>query len=230
MSNAAEQLTLLASSNGFDAFGVFDIDHRVERQLFPKLGLNNLDYGFARDIHEFGDLNANGIFRKLSDTAVPFRWTTGVDCVSGTRIGRSIVDEQFDELLNRHKIVGGYCVSVQAPQARRNAVVYFSDQTAPEDRYPDLVFDTMEVFERDLQVSNKIVSEEYGKLSASERNCLVWCACGKTSSEIGTILSLSEHTVNHYFTIAASKLGTKNRVHTVAKAIQLGLIDRSELS
>ena len=66
-------------------------------------------------------------------------------------------------------------------------------------------------------------------LSRNERNCLVWGACGKTSSEIAIILSLSEHTVNHYFTIAATKLGANNRTHATAKAIQQGIIRFDEI-
>ena len=67
-------------------------------------------------------------------------------------------------------------------------------------------------------------------LSRNERYCLVWGACGKTSSEIATILSLSEHTVNHYFTIAANKLGATNRMHAMAKAIRMGLISFDEIN
>ena len=48
--------------------------------------------------------------------------------------------------------------------------------------------------------------------------------------EIGKILSLSEHTVNHYFTLSATKLGATNRTHAVAKAIKVGLIDLDEIN
>lgn len=66
-------------------------------------------------------------------------------------------------------------------------------------------------------------------LSNSERNCLVWSACGKTSHEIALILSLSEHTVNHYFVVAAAKLQANNRAHAIAKAIKLGIISLDEI-
>jgi len=67
-------------------------------------------------------------------------------------------------------------------------------------------------------------------LSSSERNCLVWSACGKTSHEIALILSLSEHTVNHYFVVAAAKLQANNRAHAIAKAIKLGIIGLDEIN
>ncbi len=62
------------------------------------------------------------------------------------------------------------------------------------------------------------------KLGKREQQVLAWTSQGKTSFEISKILNLSEHTINNYVTNAANKLGTNNRVHTVCRAIMLGLI------
>ncbi len=67
-------------------------------------------------------------------------------------------------------------------------------------------------------------------LSKNERLCLVWCAKGKTSLEIARILSLSEHTINHYFSVATSKLDAASRSHAIAKAIKIGLIGYDEIA
>lgn len=61
-------------------------------------------------------------------------------------------------------------------------------------------------------------------LSDRELECLRWTAAGKTSSEISTILSLSEHTVNHYLISATKKLDAVNRTQAVAKSIRKGWI------
>ncbi len=53
---------------------------------------------------------------------------------------------------------------------------------------------------------------------------LSWVAAGKSSWEIGRILSISEHTVNSHIERAVSKLGAANRPEAVAKAIMLDLI------
>ena len=63
----------------------------------------------------------------------------------------------------------------------------------------------------------------YG-LKPREIDCLQWTSQGKTSDEIATILSLSQHTVNHYLTNAARKLDTTNRTHAVSKALRLKII------
>lgn len=62
-------------------------------------------------------------------------------------------------------------------------------------------------------------------LSVREREVLRWTAQGKTSIEIGQILSLSDHTVNAYMTSAMKKLDCVNRTQLVAKAIRLKLIN-----
>lgn len=61
-------------------------------------------------------------------------------------------------------------------------------------------------------------------LSNRELEVLRWTAQGKTSVEIGRILSLSDHTVNTHMTNAIKKLDCVNRPQLVAKAMRLGLI------
>jgi DNA-binding CsgD family transcriptional regulator len=64
-----------------------------------------------------------------------------------------------------------------------------------------------------------------GPLSARELEVVRWTAQGKTSVEIGRILSLSDHTVNAHMTNAIKKMDCVNRTQLVAKAIRLGLIN-----
>ncbi len=61
-------------------------------------------------------------------------------------------------------------------------------------------------------------------LSARELEVVRWTAQGKTSVEIGQILSLSDHTVNAYMMNAIKKLDCVNRTQLVAKAIRLKFI------
>ena len=222
---------MLASSHAMDQFALFDIQHQVDGELFPKFLMHSLDPSLAGRMEDLDTLQISSIFRVLANGNSPFRWLVGVDTVTGTRIGKTKADEEWDQLFEGTDIVGGYCVPAQAPGKRRMALLFFKKFEKPKARYADLVVDVFELFEQELAVDiDDFELEGRQSLSASERSCLVWCACGKTSGEIGTILSLSEHTVNHYFTLAGQKLGTNNRVHTVARAIKLGLIDLSELN
>lgn len=70
--------------------------------------------------------------------------------------------------------------------------------------------------------------EEAGvHLPPREASCLRWKALGKTDEDIGRILEISPHTVRFHLESARARLNTANTMHTVAKAIALGLINMS---
>lgn len=79
------------------------------------------------------------------------------------------------------------------------------------------------VFDRLFQIRQKDFKAAEA-LTDREVDCLTWTAAGKTSAEIAEILTLSEHTVNHYLNRAARKLDTVNRTQAVAKALRSGII------
>jgi DNA-binding CsgD family transcriptional regulator len=62
-------------------------------------------------------------------------------------------------------------------------------------------------------------------ISRRELECLVLTANGQTSEEIAARLGLSVHTANQYLTNSTHKLNAVNRMHAVAKAMRMGLID-----
>lgn len=67
--------------------------------------------------------------------------------------------------------------------------------------------------------------EAHISLNAREKEILRWTADGKTSSEVGQILSLSSATVNFHVNKALKKLNAVNKMQAVVKAIVLGLLD-----
>lgn len=62
------------------------------------------------------------------------------------------------------------------------------------------------------------------RLTPRERECLTWCATGKTSEDIATILGISEGVVRIHLQSAQHKLNCLNRTHSVAKAMAYKLI------
>jgi DNA-binding CsgD family transcriptional regulator len=75
---------------------------------------------------------------------------------------------------------------------------------------------------RDLGIADPVIP----KLSERERECLQWIAAGKTDSEIGSILDLSEKTVNEYVVRAKAKCGVSTRAQAIVMAVRLGIIPR----
>jgi DNA-binding CsgD family transcriptional regulator len=74
----------------------------------------------------------------------------------------------------------------------------------------------------------RLRSPEGGKtpsISKRELECLRLTANGHTSEDIARLLGLSVHTANQYLTNATQKLNAVNRMHAVAKALRLGLIE-----
>ncbi len=61
-------------------------------------------------------------------------------------------------------------------------------------------------------------------LSERERTCLQLVARGKSSSDVGDILHISENTVNFHLKKAFWKLHASNRIAAVVNAIRYGLI------
>ncbi|TAN02420.1 MAG: LuxR family transcriptional regulator [Rhizobiaceae bacterium] len=62
-------------------------------------------------------------------------------------------------------------------------------------------------------------------LSKRERECLSLTANGHTSEEIAAILGLSVHTTNQHVGHIMEKLNATSRMHAVAKALRMGLIE-----
>ncbi|MBF0622131.1 MAG: helix-turn-helix transcriptional regulator [Magnetococcales bacterium] len=62
------------------------------------------------------------------------------------------------------------------------------------------------------------------KLTPREKECLRWAAEGKSSWEIGMILTISERTAINHLQNAGRKLQATNRVQAVARAVLYKLI------
>lgn len=62
-------------------------------------------------------------------------------------------------------------------------------------------------------------------LSPREQECLHWTSLGKSSADIGTILSLSPRTVDSYLEKVCAKFRVRTRIEAVAAAVRQGIID-----
>ena len=62
-------------------------------------------------------------------------------------------------------------------------------------------------------------------LTTRERDCVAWAAEGKTEWESAAILGIAPKTVESHLIAARRKLNAANKVHLVAIAFRLGLID-----
>jgi DNA-binding CsgD family transcriptional regulator len=123
----------------------------------------------------------------------------------------------------------GYSIPV-VDKTRRALLSLNSRKTGDEwsaivDRYRE------EWRELTLLIHHKAIFELLGEhdpvpqLSAREIECLHWTALGKDSIDIAVILKLSEHTTRSYTKSARHKLGGGSIAFTIARAMQLRLIN-----
>jgi len=73
-------------------------------------------------------------------------------------------------------------------------------------------------------VARKDIEPLVQELTAREREVLRWTAAGKTSYEIGVILSISARTVNFHVTSILGKMRAVNKTQAVVKAVLFDLL------
>lgn len=67
-------------------------------------------------------------------------------------------------------------------------------------------------------------SPQSNPLTAREQETLRWAALGKSASDTGEILGVTERTITAHMTSACQKLNAVNKTHAVARALQHRLI------
>lgn len=144
-----------------------------------------------------------------------------VDEVNSARPGEEPANAA--ELFGRFNLTMGVYFPVHDRHSLRHAVSFMGDRDplSVEELSTLSLFATMLI----EQISKISVADYAAKsvLNDREVEILRWTAEGKTSPEIARITGLSEHTVNHYATLATKKLGCSNRTQAVVYAIRLGL-------
>ncbi|WP_183899381.1 helix-turn-helix transcriptional regulator [Rhizobium metallidurans] len=153
----------------------------------------------------------------MSGSALPRCWNL--------RDGSNMFPPELEELKSAHDMRAGVAVPMHSADGHR-LLFWLSGTRAPLgqteiNEVSMILLHLLDAF--NLVKSAKI--SDHPPLSAREREVVRWTSQGKTSIEIGQILSLSDHTVNAYMTSAIKKLDCVNRTQLVAKAIRYKLIN-----
>lgn len=94
---------------------------------------------------------------------------------------------------------------------------------AEHDRDIHLISLMFHTIAKDLISLDKLTGPKI-ELSDRERDCLTWCARGKTRWEVSNILYISEATVKFHIANARTKIGVFSTREAIVKAYMLGLI------
>ncbi|WP_425359238.1 LuxR family transcriptional regulator [Ciceribacter lividus] len=210
----------LTESYGARAFMVMNMPGATSLDLANSSIITNWPAELISEYDQVPLLVNSPIVRRLRNSATPFSFD--IDGVVHERDPRTTMAAK--ELFERFRMTRGAYFPVHDAQGARGAISFSGD------RAPFSFLEMMELTYLSVHVFNRLAeirdldNRATGALTDREIDCLNWTAAGKTSVEIAEILSLSEHTINHYLNRAAKKLDTVNRTQAVAKALRLGLI------
>ena len=132
---------------------------------------------------------------------------------------------KVNDLFKQFNLTMGVYFPVHDVRGLRNAISFMGDRSVPTvaelsglSLFSSLMIEQLGAVTGDS-------GNQRNQLTAREVEVLQWTAEGKTSAEIAVIMGLSEHTVNHYATLATQKLGCANRTQAVVYAMRLGFFN-----
>jgi DNA-binding CsgD family transcriptional regulator len=175
----------------------------------------------AELIHQFDQLNlAGGIIEYVLHSTIPLQ----LDLEEFSKVVPPEIADQTKRLLGSSRSV---IFPVHNKDGSKAKVTFEGNRDfVDEHDIATLHLRSINLFSRYVDMISRKPEERHVRfLTLRERECLKWISSGKTSVEVAAIMGLSEHTVTHYLTNAANKLNATNRVHAVAIALRLNLLD-----
>ena len=157
----------------------------------------------------------------IVQSKLPFCWSIG----DPLHTRPFIVDSGIEDLQRRYGLITSVAMTLYSLEGERFIMRY--DGARPRLTQVELneigmiSLHAFDMFEKIRRNERKAAPSP---LTTRELEVVRWTAQGKTSAEIGQILTLSDHTVNAYMTNAIKKLDCVNRTQLVAKALRLRLI------
>lgn len=209
----------VAAELGFSHIALFSLPSTDDSGAATRLLLGNWSEGFSRAYDMLGLHRFKLVVGALKADPMPFVWD--IDTLYGA-------DDPEPSPAARMLSQEGYLAGALFPV---HGLTAFNGALSLAGRACDLPTRTLrELHLFAFSVFGMLAASSFennrrnNPLSVRERDCLKLAMLGKTSSEAGTILGLSEYTVSQYFTAAQRKIGAVNRTHAVALAAQLGYL------
>jgi LuxR family quorum sensing-dependent transcriptional regulator len=207
-------------SYGFERFIISGLPDRGQ-DVRPFVLLSGWpDEWYAR-YTDHGYVHLDPVARNCFATTLPFEWRDAPYDHENDLPARRVMEEATDFGMR-----DGFCVPVHMEGGMQGVVSLVGQTEALDDK------SRLELHMLALYAHGRLrfIHSRPGArgprraITPREAEVLKWAASGKTASEIGIITGLSERTINQHCLNAQSKLGTRNRTHTVVEAIRHKLI------
>jgi DNA-binding CsgD family transcriptional regulator len=153
----------------------------------------------------------------------PFTWTDIQERSKGQ------VAQLMDEALDVG-IVSGATIPVHAAGQEFGLFFVSSEMPRPEfekfwrEREPLVQLAALNFHSTVFEGLNTKEFTSQVKLTARERECLLWAARGKTAWETSQVLSLAQRTVVFHLCNAMKKLGAASTQQALVKAVRMGIV------
>lgn len=219
---AFAELRKVADFFGFSAFAISGIPEPHER-IDPYVLLNGWPEEWATRYMANQYFTVDPVIQRtiLSDNA--FVWSEALKLMNISKPGQKFMQEARE-----FKFIDGFSVPIHSLMGFRAIVTYAADRVelSPEARgalHMISIYAHNKI--KELKTGGKQLLIDHGvHLTLREKECISWCAEGKTAWEISTILGISERTVAHILENAQRKMNTTNRTHLIAESLRAGLI------
>lgn len=213
-------LRTVSSSFNFTFFAVFNIPAANDHKLEPLIVLTDAPIHFIRAYDRLDVMVNSPNFAAIRRSIAPFVWDLDTINADWPRAEY----EKFRLFLAENCITSAAVLPVHRVDGERAAVMLLGDRDKLTlEELSELNLFIIHAYDLYNKLTNKKLGDEK-LLTTRESEVLQWAANGKTSGEIGSILSISDHTVNSYMNAAMRKLDCVNRTQLVAKALRLHLI------
>lgn len=213
-------LKRLAKHFDFAGFMLAGIPVVTDENLLARIELSDLPDGFIETYDELGLLKNSQVFQMLRRSTNPVT----LDIQTSNQRRPSGEAETAARFFADYHITTAAFFPVHCPGGARATFGFLGDRSQlSHAELGELGIFATHAYNIYSKLKNRRPDSE-ATLTMRELEALHWVANGKTSSEIASILSLSEHTVNTYINNAVRKLDCVNRTQLVAKALRLHLI------
>lgn len=195
---------------------------RVDDAIF----LTNVPSKWTTRYLDEGYYDSDPIVRESAMSRLPTNWTERLR----TRTRSSQEDRMFMDALD-FGIRRGMSVPIHGPGGEFGLMSLYSEQSDRE------FMKASDAVRHDVHMVSMYFHDAVRRtlgarasipkpipLTDREVEILKWTAIGKTAWEIGSILKISERTVNFHLQNLMGKLGVHNKTHAAAKAMSFGLI------
>jgi DNA-binding CsgD family transcriptional regulator len=212
-------LQVVAKEFGYAHATLMRVPHPGDNLLVSVIVESTVSIRFIREFDQRLLLPHCPVLTRIAGTMMPQCWSLDYDNSDNP------YPEAMDTLMREFGIVNGVVVPINSLSGDRHLLRFDGDCPTPGQALLNeigmIALHAFDVYDR-MRRAEMIAPRT---LTKRELEVIRWTSQGKTSAEIGQILSLSDHTVNAYMNNAIHKLDCVNRTQLVAKSIRLKLIN-----